>query len=449
MNADYRVMEILNQQGVSSSSRISYASVLRTFEAFLRKHDKGAAHLSISTLRAWVQADYARSSLPKVMYRVFIVTHYLDWLSTTGGGPNPLASLCQQYGRLLTPIIRALLETDFEQALDRLRPLPVYGSDLGPLIREHVARMQSLGCKYETKERDLRRFDRFLQTRLDLAGSPIEALLDAWRLSAPGLRQQLCVQQCGRTLTQALLRNDATTPILSIDVGLQRRVLREERKPYLFTDGEVDRLFDAARAFPTGGAPLRRVAVYSMLALAYCVGLRVGEIASLTVADVDLDDGLLEIRDTKHFKSRRLPVSPTVVDVLSRYLAARIDAGAPDESDAPLWWNTSHRKGYCYGQVEKLLTLVIRRAGLKPALGRCGPRVHDLRHSFVAHRMVRWYRDGVNVQNRLPYLATFLGHKDLQSTLVYLNVTPELLQQASERYRKHGVGALPTSGDRP
>jgi len=62
--------------------------------------------------------------------------------------------------------------------------------------------------------------------------------------------------------------------------------------------------------------------------------------------------------------------------------------------------------------------------------------------------MVRWYRDGVDVQNRLPYLATYLGHKDIQSTLVYLNVTSELLQQASERYRQHGVGALRASGDR-
>lgn len=62
--------------------------------------------------------------------------------------------------------------------------------------------------------------------------------------------------------------------------------------------------------------------------------------------------------------------------------------------------------------------------------------------------MMQWYRDGVNPQSQLPYLSTYLGHKDIGSTLVYLNITPELLQQASERYRRRNAGALQSSGDR-
>jgi integrase len=83
----------------------------------------------------------------------------------------------------------------------------------------------------------------------------------------------------------------------------------------------------------------------------------------------------------------------------------------------------------------KLLVRALRRAGLKPEKGRIGPRIHDLRHSFVVSRMLTWYRQGINPQARLPYLATYLGHKDINSTLVYLTVTQELLQQASERFR--------------
>lgn len=91
---------------------------------------------------------------------------------------------------------------------------------------------------------------------------------------------------------------------------------------------------------------------------------------------------------------------------------------------------------------EKLLVKVMRTAGLKPGSGRVGPRIHDLRHSFVANRMLTWYREGINPQQRLPYLATYLGHKDIHSTLVYLTVTQELLQQASERFRDFGAHAL-------
>jgi hypothetical protein len=60
--------------------------------------------------------------------------------------------------------------------------------------------------------------------------------------------------------------------------------------------------------------------------------------------------------------------------------------------------------------------------------------------------MLQWYRDGVDPQTRLPHLATYLGHKDIVSTLVYLNITPDLLHQASERYRQRGAGVLHAPG---
>jgi integrase/recombinase XerD len=185
------------------------------------------------------------------------------------------------------------------------------------------------------------------------------------------------------------------------------------------------------------------------LALAYCAGLRIGELAALKLCDVDIEHGSIEIRETKFFKSRRLPLASGVVAVLSRYLRARAAAGAPTGPDSPLWWTTLRRKGYCYGQLRNLLIRVIRRAGLKPGPRRTGPRVHDLRHAFVVHRMLQWYRDGVEPQSRLPHLATYLGHKDIVSTLVYLNITPELLQQANERYRRRGAQVLRAAGGQP
>ena len=90
------------------------------------------------------------------------------------------------------------------------------------------------------------------------------------------------------------------------------------------------------------------------------------------------------------------------------------------------------------------LPVVITLAGGHTSSGRIGPRVHDLRHAFVASRMLAWYREGINPQSRLPFLATYLGHKDIHSTLVYLTVTQNLLQQASERFRVRGAQLLRT-----
>ena len=445
MNDD-DIYQFLDRLAIGRRSRYSYVGILRAFQVFVFELTPAGEALSLETVRAWLMHEASRSPLANVVQRAGVIARYLDWRAADGDGANPLAALQDEYGRRLHPIIQALLEDDYEGALERLRPLPEFGSPLGPLMSEHIARMQSLGYRYEVKARDFRRFDRFLQQRPELADEPLPVLLAAWRDSCPGVRHALQVQQCGRALSQALHRRDPTTSILSIDAELQRRVVQEERKPYLFTEAEVERLFEAARTFPSLRAPLRPTALVAMLALAYCAGLRVGEIASLTLGDVDLADGTIEIRDTKFFKSRRLPLAPGVLEVVSRYLLARAAAGAPTGPDAPLWWSALRRHRYSYSAIEKLLMRVIRRAGLKPAQGRCGPRVHDIRHSFVAHRMLQWYRDGVDPQTRLPHLATYLGHKDIASTLVYLNITPDLLHQASERYRQRGAVALRAPG---
>ena len=437
----------LDAQSIGLKSRYTYAGVLRAFDTFVFDREV-SVRPSMKTLRAWLQQDIRRSPLANVVHRTCVIARYLDWRSAAGERPNVLAQLRAQYGQLLNPIVRALLEDDYERALQRLRPLKPWGSVLGAAMQEHVARMKGLGYRYEARTRDLLRFDRFLQRHPELAAASLPEQLEAWRHESRGVRHQLTVQQCGLVLSKALHRKDTTAPVLPIEVGLHRQVVRQQRRPHLFTEAEIIRLLDTARTFPSHNAPLRSVALHAMITLAYCAGLRLGEIVSLTLADLDLEGGLLEIRDTKFFKSRRLPLAPSVVNVLSTYLDARAAVGAPTAPDAPMWWTPLRRCGYSYGTTEKLLISVMRRAGLKPAHGQQGPRVHDLRHSFVGHRMLQWYRDGVDPQTRLPHLSTYLGHKDICSTLVYLNITPELLQQASERYRRRNAGALRATGGR-
>jgi integrase/recombinase XerD len=65
------------------------------------------------------------------------------------------------------------------------------------------------------------------------------------------------------------------------------------------------------------------------------------------------------------------------------------------------------------------------------------PRLHDVRHTAVVHRLLRWYQTGVDLQKQLPRLATYLGHKDLSSTQRYLTLTPQLLRAASRRFERY------------
>ena len=211
---------------------------------------------------------------------------------------------------------------------------------------------------------------------------------------------------------------------------------------------EIRRLLDIARRYPSPRSPLRPLTLYTMLAVGYCAGLRVGEIARLNLGDVDLEAGTITIRETKFFKSRILPLAGSVVAALRKYLEARRRAGGPQDSASGLFWHDQGAQRYGREAIAWLFVDILRRAALKPPRGKNGPRVHDLRHSMVVNRILAWYRAGI--KDRLPFLATYLGHRDINSTLVYITVTQDLLQEAGERFRALGARCLQVAeGTRP
>ncbi len=132
---------------------------------------------------------------------------------------------------------------------------------------------------------------------------------------------------------------------------------------------------------------------------------------------------------------------------LRAYLDTRRRGGGPQDPISGLFWHDHFDDRYAPGMISMMITDVMRRAGLKPPCGRTGPRVHDLRHSMVVNRMLKWYRAGIDPQDRLRFLSTYLGHRDLNSTLVYITVTQELLYEASERFR--AIGARCLDGEAP
>ncbi len=397
--------------------------------------------ISRSLIESWLRAADAVSPRSMVIRRAQIVDGFLDWLvAHRHPSTNPFAELrarCEPRGT--RSIVPALLSHDPDAALERLRGLPRYGSRFGPVLHDYVGRMRTLG--YKCDEDRFLRFDRFVQQRPGADAEPLPALIRAYMSEARSPACQIERLKVGRILARELQRLDPSAPDPPpYDRLVKRAMVRERRQPYIYSSDEVERLLRAARVFPSPKAPLRPLTLYTMLVLAYCVGLRMGEIVRLELCDVHLEEGTLEIRETKFFKSRRLPIKPSVATALTAYLARRGQAGLPTRPDAPLFCH--ELGGYAYVAAEHLLRRVVRAAGLKPEPGRRGPRIHDLRHTFVVHRMLEWYRQGINPQARLPYLATYLGHRDIHSTLVYLTITQELLGLANERFRALGASLL-------
>jgi integrase/recombinase XerD len=356
---------------------------------------------------------------------------------------NPVADLRAEYhAKSDKVILRALLTPDPDQALESLRQLPPFGSVLGDMMRDHIALMRNRGYRYQTQARRFCRLDRFLQTHPELAGEPVSVMLQRWAAARSTTNHAAECERVARALAKAQHHLDPDTKPRRPDPRPGQQVAQKWRRPYIYSPEEVRRLLDIARTYPSPRAPLRPISLYTMLVLAYCAGLRLGELARLTLADVDLQAGTITVRETKFFKSRILPLADTALSALREYLEARRKAKAPQSPKSGLFWHDQGNARYASQSIARGLVGILRRAGIKPPKGKTGPRIHDLRHSFVANRILQWYRAGINPQEKLPFLATYLGHRDIHSTLVYITVTQEILQEANERFRTFGAHCL-------
>ncbi len=423
--------EFLDQLGYAPENVWAYRSMLRHFQRFVSERKRPLAE---QTLRSWLKKCSSESKVPYVIDRATFVKRFLDWLVERQiVARNPFMELRERYGcRSTAAIVRALLDPQPEKALEALRPPPRYASHLGPFIGEHVQRMRTLGYRYPHEDWFIR-FDRYLQQRPGAGTEPFALLARDYAAAATSAAGKLQRLRVTRAVAKALQRAGVAVIEPATDRLLMQEVARKRIRPYIYSTAEVEKLLETARSHNSSALPLRSETLHCMITLAYCAGLRLGELVGLHVKDVDLHEKTIEVRDTKFFKSRCLPLSASAIAVLRDYLICRAKAGASADPDAALFCHA--RGGYGRVRAAELLRRVIRLSDVNTHPGRGGPRIHDLRHTFVVHRMTQWYQQGINPQARLAHLATYLGHRDINSTLIYLTITQELLQQANQRFR--------------
>jgi integrase len=94
-----------------------------------------------------------------------------------------------------------------------------------------------------------------------------------------------------------------------------------------------------------------------------------------------------------------------------------------------------------YGTVKWAFEDLCRNLGWRPSNGtQPRPRIHDLRHSFACRCLLRWSRNGENVDQLIAALSTYLGHSRVTDTYWYLTGTPELLALAGDRFERFTRG---------
>jgi len=305
----------------------------------------------------------------------------------------------------------------------------------GPLAAsfgEFAVLMRTTGGSHTSLLATVGRLDRFLAASHPKATTLTKGIVTEWFASFQHLRP--ASRRRYRTATfkvcTFLRRRDPATA--SIEDFEPLRCPRSFR-PHIFTPQEISRLLAAARELPSRSAdPMRPWSAELVIVLLYTAGLRIGEVVRLQVRDYDPAAATLLIRGTKFAKTRLVPLSASAKKVVDDYLTRRRQLGLSVAPDHPLRCCPSNHPP-CLGAVQVALVRLMRAVGLKPPRGR-GPRIHDIRHTFAVERVRQWYREGKDVQLLLPRLVTYLGHRGLESTQLYLSVTPAVLHDASARF---------------
>lgn len=176
---------------------------------------------------------------------------------------------------------------------------------------------------------------------------------------------------------------------------------------------------------------------YFLILLPYTTGIRISEALRLRDSDIDWKNKVLYIRETKFFKSRLVPLSNSMMKQLEDYIQLCLRSHIITNSQSFVFQNPYRQGSYSHKIIQETFRNLLVRLGLKPPHGRDGPRIHDLRHTFAVHRLEEWYRKGKNVQSKLGLLSTYMGHVSIASTQQYLTMTPELLQEVSQRFNRY------------
>jgi integrase/recombinase XerD len=309
----------------------------------------------------------------------------------------------------------------------------LFHSTLSSDLQKFLLFKRSLGYRYHRAEFRLLEFDRFVQKyaardqkwRLDQA-------IVTWLASKPK-RKAASVSSDAAVLRQfcCYLRRRPACPLVNEPLWPQ---LRSESAftPYVLSEDDIKQLLELVKTLtrPSFRAPLYR----ALLLLLYCTGLRFGEALQLRLRDVNIRSRVLFVQTFKG-KARWVPFHRSLGREMDKYLIARQAFTATIARPDDRLFIGVNRETLPVGTAAETLRKLFQKAGLKPMQGRVGPRAYDVRHTFAVHRLSRWYRQGVDLHARLPWLSAYMGHDDILGTETYLTATPELLELAGNRLR--------------
>ena len=206
--------------------------------------------------------------------------------------------------------------------------------------------------------------------------------------------------------------------------------------PHIYSEQEIIDLLAAARNLGSFIPGLRGATYETLFGLIASTGLRISEALHLLDLDVDLKSGVLTIRQTKFAKSRYVPLHPSSLAALRQYQSLRNRYIEVSDDTRFFVGSRGRRLGQPLSirQVNRVFISLRNQLGWINRGAHNGPRIHDLRHTFIVHRVLLWQAQGLDVDQQMLALSTYVGHAMVTNTYWYLTGIPELMAVAANKF---------------
>ena len=316
-----------------------------------------------------------------------------------------------------------------------------FQSSIATELVKYITLKQALGRSFESASITLLNLDRFL-CKLGKPSPDLTAeTFRQWRQTMESICSNGKLARM-RAVRNFCLYRRRTAPTCFVPDPTQFPPICPTVQPYIFSDMEVATLLSHCDSLPVSPkSPLRAVATRLAIVLLYTTGLRRGELLRLTTADYDHGERTLLIRESKFHKTRILPLPNDVAMEVVKFLQTYKAVGPRLQANSFLLWHPAcGGRAYTGSQLGKNMRILLKHAGIRKPGGGL-PRIHDFHFSFAVNALIRWYRNGADVQAKLPYLAAYMGHVSILSTHYYLRFIAPLAALASSAFAAR-YGAL-------
>lgn len=319
--------------------------------------------------------------------------------------------------------------TDFD--IDERLGVPVVGR-LAHHIADYILYQRTMGKKAESDEKHLRNLSKF-SLEYDLSASLLpEIMVQAW---CQRHETEKANTHCKRILSLRLFAVYLCN--LGYDVFIPEVPVFKQRwitfSPHIYSDEELERFFKAADTL--------NITVYScfygrkrylstLFRLLLGCGLRISEALAILPSDIDFDQSVVRLRETKNDKQRIVPMSKSLNVQLNSFIE---DNGIGNDTTV---FSKKNGQPMSAEVIYQWFRRILDKADIEHNGKDFGPRVHDFRHTFAVRSLNKMLSDGIPFYSALPILKDYLGHSDITATEKYLHLAkwmyPDLVEKMNE-----------------